>query len=207
MAELSEPHRDGETGAVGELAGRPNPDGLVIWPMPPIETLIATRQQELGRELTAEEIETQRPTAPAVVVTKDVADRMMAERARRPMKVQTTSPVRRPSVKSSYDAMPTEAADRNEAAVESFGQHVFSCRNVLIERLGRLVESAEARGGMGTLQRREFDTVAALEPAQREAALALARKAIDLYLRQILTLFTGTGTRCPSALLTRLTID
>ncbi len=193
MAEPSEPLRDGETGLVGELARRPNPDGLVIWPMPPIETLIATRQQELGRELTAEEIETQRRKAPAIVVTKDVAEGIMVERARRPMTVQTTSPVRHPTVKSSYDAMPTEAVDRNEAAVELFGQHVFSCRNALIERLRWLIEAAGARGGMGTLHRKEFDAVAALEPAGREVALALARKAIDLYLQEILTLFTGTG--------------
>src|SRR5262249_35963030 len=124
---------------------------------------------------------------------KLVADRMMAERARRPMTVGTTNPVRQPTVKSSYDAMPTEAVDRNEAAVELFGQHVFSSRNALIARLRRLTESAEARGVMGTLHRIELDAVAALEPAGREAALALARKAIDLYLQQILTLLTGTG--------------
>ena len=206
MAEPSEPLRDSETGLVGELARRPNPDGLVIWPMPPIESLIATRQQELGRELTAEEIETQRRKALAIVVTKDVADGIMAERARRPTTVQTTSSVRHPTVKSSYDAMPTEAADRNEAAVELFGQHVFSCRNALIERLRRLIESAETRGGMGTLHRKEFDAVAA--SSRRDAKLPSrwrGKRSISTC-RRFSRSLPERGTRCPSDLLTQSTI-
>ncbi len=104
MAESSEPLQDSEAGSVGELARRPNPDGLVIWPVPAIEALIAARQQALGRELTADEIDVQRSKVPAIVVTKEVADRLMVERARRPITVQTTSPVRHHTVNGKLPA-------------------------------------------------------------------------------------------------------
>src|SRR5262249_38600315 len=51
----------------------------------------------------------------------------------------------------------------------------------------------EVRKRISSLHRKEYDAIAALAPAEREAALALARKAIDLYMQDILMLFTGTG--------------
>ncbi len=89
--------------------------------------------------------------------------------------------------------MPAEAAPRKEAAVELFGQHLFSLRNKLVELLRDRVESAESRKLLGSLKRKEFDAVAAFSPEQREATLAFARKAIDSYLQYILALLTGTG--------------
>ena len=101
--------------------------------------------------------------------------------------------MRPPTVKGSYDAMPAEAPARTEAAVDVFGQHLFSLRNQLLDGLQRNIESDEARRRLPTLQRREYDAVAALPEEEREAALGLARKAIDLYVQNLLTLLTGTG--------------
>jgi len=193
MAEPSERLRENEVGTFGDLTQRPNPDALIILPVPPIENLIPALQQHLGRELTPEELEIQRRKAPSIVVTKEAAEKIMAEQAHRGITVQTTGRFRPPTVRSSYDEMPTEAADRDEAAVELFGQHLFSLRNQLIERLRQVIESAETRRRLGFLHRKEYDAVAALAPEGREAAWALARKAVDLYLQDVLALFTGTG--------------
>jgi hypothetical protein len=198
MAEPGEPLRENEGGKFEDLAKRPNPESLVILAVPPIEDLIPLLQQRLGRELSPEEIEVHRRKAPSIVVTREAAEKILAERRSRaersrPGSSGQTPRLSAPTVKHSYDEMPTEAEDRKEAAVELFGQHVFSLRNQLIERLRRVVESAEDRGRLGSLHRKEYDAVAALDPTGREAALALARKAIDSYLQDILVLFTGTG--------------
>ncbi len=92
--------------------------------------------------------------------------------------------------------MPSEVTDRKEAAVELYGQHLFSLRNQLMEHIRRVIESVEGRKQLGSLHRKEYDAVAALPPAEREAALALTRKAIDLYMQHLLVLFTGTGDSC-----------
>jgi hypothetical protein len=80
-----------------------------------------------------------------------------------------------------------------DAAVDVLGQHLFSLRNQLVERLRRVIESDEVRKRIGSLHRKEYDAVSALAPAEREAAFALARKTIDLYMQDILVLLTGTG--------------
>lgn len=198
MAEPGEPLRENDAGTYGDLSARPNPDSLVILAIPPVEDLIPALQQHLGRELTPEEVEVQRRKAPAIVVSREAAEKILAERKGRAEQGRPSggggAPRRLPpTVKGSYEEMPAEAADRKEAAVELFGQHVFSVRNQLVDRLRRFVESADARGGLGSLHRREYDAVAGLDPTAREAALALARKAIDGYLQEILGLLTGTG--------------
>jgi hypothetical protein len=193
MAEPNEPLQENEVGAFGDLVRRPNPEALVILPVPPVESLIATLQQQLGRELTQEEVENQRFKAPSIVVAKEAAAAMSAAQAGRKTAVQTTGWHRPPTVRTSYNEMPADGADRNEAAVELFGQHLFSLRNQRIEHLRHLLESAEDRMRLGSLHRKEYDAVAALDAEGREAACALAQRAIDLYLQDVLTLFTGTG--------------
>jgi hypothetical protein len=198
MAGPNEPLRENEGGKFEDLAKRPNPDGLVILPVPPVEDLIPVLQQRLGRELSPEEIDVQRRKAPSIVVTRDAAERILAERRSRaeqsrPSPSGQTPGRLPPTVKLTYEEMPSEREDRKEAVVELFGQHVFSLRNQLFERLRHLIESAEDRGRLGFLHRKEYDAVAALDPTAQEAALALARKAIDNYLQDILMLFTGTG--------------
>jgi len=195
MPERSEPLRENEVGAFGELAQRPNPDNFIILPVPAVEHLLASLQNNLGRELTPEEVERHRRKAISIVVTRESAQKIQAERqARGEVKpVQTDGRLLPPTVQSAYDAMPSDVADRNEAAVEILGQHLFSLRNQVVEGLRRTIESAESRERLGSLHRKEYDAVAALSTPDREAAMGLARKAIDLYLQHILVLFTGTG--------------
>jgi hypothetical protein len=198
MADPSDPLRENDVGAFADLAARPNPDALVILAVPPIEDLIPALEQRLGRALTPEEVEAERRKAPSIAVARDAAERILAERTSRAQQGRPTvagpAPGRLPpTVKGSYDEMPAGAADRKEAAVDLFGQHAFSARNQLLERLRRLVGSAEDRDRLGSLHRKEYDAVAALDPTGRDAALALARKAIDGYLQEILMLLTDTG--------------
>jgi hypothetical protein len=193
MPSLNEPLRENEVGTFGELAQRSNPDNLVILPVPPIEVLLPSLRQQLGRDLTPEEIEIQRRKAPSIVVSKVAAERVLAERASRPPVVQMKPARRPPTLTNTYKEMPTEPAARVQAAVDAFGQHLFSLRNKLLERLRRVIESEADRKRIGSLHRQEYDAVAALAPAERDAALSLVRKTIDLYLQDILILFTGTG--------------
>ncbi len=193
MAEPDEPLRENEVGPFGELARRPNPDNLVILSVPAIEDLLPSLQEQLGRELTPQEIDIQRRKAPSIVVNKIVADKMRAERAGRQAAIQPETTLRPPTVANGYKDIPSEQVARMEASVDVFGQHLFFLRNQLVERLRRVIESAELRKRLGSLHRKEYDAVAALAPAERDAALSLARKTIDLYMQDILRLFAGTG--------------
>lgn len=128
-----------------------------------------------------------------MVVNKAVAEKMLVQRAGRPPVAQTEPSRRAPTLTGTYKDMPAEPTARVEAAVDALGQHLFSLRNQLVERLRRVIETEELRKGIGSLQRQEFDAVAALAPPEREAALSLARKTVDLYMQDILVLLTGTG--------------
>lgn len=150
-------------------------------------------REQLGRDLTPQEIETQRRKAPSIAVNKTVAEKMLAARSARPPAVQTPPAMRPPTLLVPYKDMPTDQDKRTETAVDVLGQHLFSLRNQRVERLRRAVESEEIRKPMGSLHRRELDAVAALPITEREAALALSQKAIDLYLQDILALFTDIG--------------
>jgi hypothetical protein len=188
-----EPLRENESGPYGELISRPNPDGLAVLQIPPFEEILPSIQSDLGRELTPEEIEVQRRKAPAIVVSKESAEKMLSLRATRPPSVAASDRPRSPRVAGSYNEMPADSANRAESAIELLGQHLFWMRNHLVERLRQRIESEESRRQLATIHRREFDAVAALDTAGREAALTLARKAIDLYLQDILVLLTGIG--------------
>lgn len=192
MASANEPLRENDIGAFGELAQRPNPDNLVIVPVPPVEVFLAPLRQQLGRDLTPEEMKVQRRKAPSIAVNKVVAEKMLAAQPAR-QTAQEEPSRRAPTLTTSYKALPTDPIERMEAAVDVFGQHLFFLRNQLVERLGRVIESEDVRKRIGSLHRQEYDAVSALGPEEREAALALARKTIDLYMQDILMLLTGTG--------------
>jgi hypothetical protein len=83
MDTSSTPLQLNEVGAYGDLAARPNPDGLVILSVPPFEAMLPFLAQRLGRELTPDEIEIERKKAPSIVLTKQAAEQMSAARARR----------------------------------------------------------------------------------------------------------------------------
>lgn len=71
-----------EVGAYGDLIARPNPDGLVVLPVPAFESMLPFIAQQRGRDLTPDEIEVERRRAPSIVVPKEIAEQMMAARAR-----------------------------------------------------------------------------------------------------------------------------
>jgi hypothetical protein len=83
MDTSSTPLQLNEVGAYGDLAARPNPDGLVILSVPPFEAMLPFLAERLGRELTSDEIEIERKKAPSIVLTKQAAEQMSAARARR----------------------------------------------------------------------------------------------------------------------------
>lgn len=78
-----EPLREGEVGPLGELSKRPNPGGLALLQIPPFEAVLPFLEKKAGRKFTLEEIEIERAKAPAMVVSKDVEQKMASARAAR----------------------------------------------------------------------------------------------------------------------------
>lgn len=193
MPAANEPLRENEVGSFGELAQRPNPDDLVILPVPPVEERLAILRQQIGRELTTEEIEIHRRQSPSIVINRIAAQKMAEERAARPPSPPAKVASQAPAIMGAYNDMPAERAARIEIARDVFGQHLFFLRNHLVERLHRITQSEEIRKRFGTLHRKEYDAVAALSPVERDAAISLARKTIDLYMQEVLSLFTHKG--------------
>jgi len=72
-----------EVGKFGELARRPNPNDLVVLPVPPVEEMLLIIARRLGRSLTPDEIEAEYQQAPSIVLLKTEAEKMTAERARK----------------------------------------------------------------------------------------------------------------------------
>jgi hypothetical protein len=83
MALPTDPLQLNEAGPFGELSLRPNPNGYVILSMPPFDAMLPFLAKRLGRDLTADEVEVQRQKAPALVVTRDVAEKMANARTSR----------------------------------------------------------------------------------------------------------------------------
>jgi acyl carrier protein len=73
----------GDSGAYGELAIRPNPDGLTIVTIPDINDLIASIEQQSGRQLAAEEIKEFQAIAPSLVMSPKDAEELKKLRASR----------------------------------------------------------------------------------------------------------------------------
>lgn len=98
-----------------------------------------------------------------------------------------------PTVKTKFADLPADASQRREALLDHFGQHLFSLRNELRDRVRFHIESEEARRKMGAIPARPYAAVAALDASAREAALNLADEVIDRYIQRILMLFQSTG--------------
>jgi acyl carrier protein len=73
----------GDSGAYGELAIRPNPDELTIVTIPDINDLIASIEQQSGRQLTTEEIKEFQAIAPSLVMSPKDAEELKKLRASR----------------------------------------------------------------------------------------------------------------------------
>jgi hypothetical protein len=100
-----------------------------------------------------------------------------------------------PTVTTTFESLPTDSKKRHEAVIEFLGQHIFSIRNQIVETVRRnLAAFAESRERPpGRLRWQAYDAVANLQPEGREAAVQLSQKAIDLFLRGLLALFTHNG--------------
>jgi hypothetical protein len=81
MPSSTDPLKLNEVGSYADLITRPNPEGLVVVTVPPIESMLPFIAKQRGRELTPDEIEVERKRAPSIVVTKDAAQRIAAGRA------------------------------------------------------------------------------------------------------------------------------
>jgi hypothetical protein len=98
-----------------------------------------------------------------------------------------------PSVTGTFEDLPPDPKERHEAFVTFLGQHLFSIRNQRLGAIRRLVESRELRNRLGTIHRRPYETVGALDEAGQEAAIALVQTAIDLFMQDLLGLFQNIG--------------
>ena len=83
METSNTPIRPNEVGAYGDLAARPNPNGLVILNEPSLEGRFTVIAFKLRRAPTWEEIDAEQKKARAIVLTKAAAEHMMAARAKR----------------------------------------------------------------------------------------------------------------------------
>lgn len=70
------PLREGDTGPFGDLAARPNPEGLVVRHVMNVERLLPMVQHDLGRDLTPDEVAEHRNKAAAIAVTEERSRRM-----------------------------------------------------------------------------------------------------------------------------------
>ena len=69
MLTPTDPLKLNEVGTYGDLIARPNPDGLVIFSLPPFETLLPFIVSQRGRELTPDEIEAERKRVKGSLLT------------------------------------------------------------------------------------------------------------------------------------------
>lgn len=103
-----------------------------------------------------------------------------------------------PQVSADCSALPPGDEERSEFKLELFSQHLFYMRNQRVSSISKLVEDREYRERLGTIRRRAYEAVATLDPLARSAAVKLAETAIDLFMQDLLGLFSNTGTalRC-----------
>lgn len=80
----TDPLEPGDTGAYGQLAVRPNPNGHVIVTVPDVSEILPVLARERGKPLTPAEIEEIRSAAPSLVMSRDDAEKFQKLRAARP---------------------------------------------------------------------------------------------------------------------------
>ncbi|OYP29937.1 hypothetical protein [Rhodopirellula sp. MGV] len=93
-----------------------------------------------------------------------------------------------------YADLPDDDDARHEAAIEVFGRHLFAIRKSVASSISANVNaSKESRNQMGRLHRVEYDAAATLTEDDREIALRLALKSVDLFIQRLLALFQCNG--------------
>jgi len=80
----TDPLEPGDTGAYGQLATRPNPNGHVIVSVPDVAEILPALARDRGKPLTPEEIEEVRLAAPSLVMNRDDAEQLKSLRAAKP---------------------------------------------------------------------------------------------------------------------------
>lgn len=184
--------------------------------IPPLLMQLARAEQEKGSPLTREEVFSARDHGVRMLMTAKEAAAMAESRgyddidpehaweqwqvARQslPKAVPSGGPrhgrFRFVGEDKPLGSFPTDPKQRHEAFIELFGRQVFALRNERLERIRALVEGPrEERERIGSLHAQEYTAVADQPPAAREAALNLSRKAMDLFLQDLLGLFTYNG--------------
>jgi hypothetical protein len=100
---------------------------------------------------------------------------------------------RPPKIDLKFSDLPADPKQRHEVLVDVFGQYIYWLRNWAIQEVCEVIESEEAREKLGTIRRRKYDTVAALNPEERFAACKFAEAATDRFIQLLLTMLSGTG--------------
>ena len=100
----------------------------------------------------------------------------------------------KPPDSTTYADLPDDDHARHEAVIEMFGRHLFAIRNSVAASISANVNaSQESRNQMGRLLRVEYDAAATLSDEDRETALQLAQKSVDLFIQRLLVLFQCNG--------------
>jgi hypothetical protein len=72
-----------EVGHFRDLSARPNPAGLVVYPVPSFEDVFQIVEQEVGRPLTEAELGQAKGNAACIVLPREEADAMERTRAKK----------------------------------------------------------------------------------------------------------------------------
>ena len=100
----------------------------------------------------------------------------------------------KPPDSTPFSELPADRDARHEAVIEIFGRHLFVIRNSVAASISANVNaSQESRNQIGRLHRAEYDATATLSEEEREIALQLAQKSVDLFIQRLLALFQCNG--------------
>lgn len=98
-----------------------------------------------------------------------------------------------PTLPFKANELSTEKTARREALQDIFGAYLMWNRAKVLETARRRIDSEGARSGLGTIRRKPYDDVMALETEGRAAAVKLAEKCIDDFAVLMLALLAGNG--------------
>jgi hypothetical protein len=100
---------------------------------------------------------------------------------------------RNPTVKITFECLPADAKERHEALIDLFGQHVFWMRNHVGEKVEQLLQDPELRKKLGRIPAEPYEQVATLGKEVENKAKALARAAVDQFIREMMSLLMNRG--------------
>jgi hypothetical protein len=91
------------------------------------------------------------------------------------------------------ESLSHDSKERHDSIVDLLGQYIFWMRNWSVSRSKEFVESDEARGQLGAIQRERFDGIASLAPKDKEAAIAFAEATVDDFCDLLLRFLGNEG--------------